>query len=86
MYQIFYEKKIFKELDKIPTHDVKKIKEVFQELSKDPFPNGTKKISGKDNLYRLQQADYRILYSPNTKEKQIYILLVRNRKDSYKNL
>jgi len=30
MYQIFYEKKIFKDLDKIPAYDVKKIKEVFQ--------------------------------------------------------
>jgi len=29
MYQIFYEKKIFKDLDKIPAYDVKKIKEVF---------------------------------------------------------
>ena len=86
MYQIFYEKKIFKDLDKIPAYDVKKIKEVFQDLSKNPFPSGTKKISGKDNLYRLQQGDYRILYSPSTKEKQIHILLVKNRKDSYKNL
>jgi mRNA interferase RelE/StbE len=86
MYLISYEKKIFKELDKIPDHDVKKIKEVFEDLSENPFPIGTKKLSGKDNLYRIQQGDYRIIYSPNTKEKQIHIILVKNRKDSYKNL
>ena len=86
MCQLSYEKRIFKELDKIPDHDVKKIKEVFQGLSKNPFPPGAKKISGRDNLYRVQQGDYRILYSPYLKEKQIHILFVKNRKDSYKNL
>ena len=86
MFQILYEKKIFKDLDRIPTYDVKKIKEVFHDLSENPFPSGVKKLSGKDNLYRVQQGDYRIIYSPKTKEKQVHILLVKNRKDSYKSL
>jgi mRNA interferase RelE/StbE len=45
-----------------------------------------KKLKGKyyDEMYKLRIGDYRIIYSLNKKDKQIFIELVGHRKSIYK--
>ncbi len=86
MYQIVYEKRVYKDLDKIPNLDVEKILSTFKELSLNPMPAGSKKLSGKFGLYRVRQGDYRIIYTLDHKVKEIRIILVRHRKESYRHL
>jgi len=54
MYQVLYEKRVLKDLDKIPNQDVERILNVFAVLSSNPYPQGSKKLSGKLNLYRVR--------------------------------
>lgn len=86
MYRILYEKRVCKDLDKIPDSDVIKILKVFNDLSVNPIQINTKKLSGKSGLYRIRQGDYRIVYAINHQNREIKIILVRHRKNSYRNL
>jgi len=86
MYQVLYEKRVLKDLDKIPNQDVERILNVFAVLSSNPYPQGSKKLSGKLNLYRVRQGNYRIVYAVVHKEKEIRIILVRHRKEVYRDL
>jgi mRNA interferase RelE/StbE len=86
MYQVLYEKSILKDLDKIPTQDVERIFVILKTLSIDPYPHGSKKLSGKLNLYRIRQGSYRIVYVVAHKEREIRIILVRHRKEAYRDL
>ncbi len=84
MYQLTYEKRILKDLNKIPNIDVERINEAFKELSFNPTPVGCKKLSGKPDLFRVRQGDYRIVYTIDHKEKEVRIILVRHRKEAYR--
>jgi mRNA interferase RelE/StbE len=86
MYQVLYEKRVLKDLDKIPSQDAERILAVFETLSSDPYPQGSKKLSGKLHLYRIRQGNYRIVYTVAHQEKEIRIILVRHRKEAYRDL
>ena len=86
MFRLVYEKRVFKDLDKIPNADVERIVNLFKKLSADPTLPGSKRLSGHAGLYRVRQGDYRIIYSIALKEKWIKIILVRHRKDVYRQL
>lgn len=86
MYQLTYEKRALKDLNKIPNVDVERILEVFKELSLNPTPVGSKKLSGKPDLFRVRQGDYRIVYTVDHREKKVKIILVRHRKEAYRQL
>lgn len=86
MYQVLYEKNVLKDLDKIPNQDAERILVVFKILSSGPYPQGSKKLSGKLNLYRVRQGNYRVVYTVAHKEKEIKIILVRHRKEAYRYL
>ena len=86
MYRLSYEKRVFKDLDKIPNSNIERIIEVFKELPLNPHPLGSKKLSGKEPLYRIRQGDYRIVYTVDHKDKEIKVILVAHRKESYRHL
>ena len=86
MYRIAYEKRVLKDLDRIPDRDVERIVKVFKELSINPLPADSKKLSGKEALYRVKQGDYRIIYAIDYKEKIVKIVLVRHRREAYRNI
>jgi len=87
MYSLFYEKRVFKDLDKIPKNDAEKIAAAASHLKQNPFPvNKYKKLAGGSNLYRIRQGDYRIIYTVDSSQKHINIILIRHRKESYRDL
>jgi mRNA interferase RelE/StbE len=86
MYRIAYEKRVCKDLDRIPEIDAVKIIKIFEELSINPVFPGTKKLSSKSGLYRAKQGNYRIVYTISHINKEVKIILVRHRKDAYRNL
>ncbi len=51
-------------------------------LSKNPRPNGFKKLKGRDG-YRIRVGNYRIIYNIFEKEVVIDIITIGHRKDIY---
>ena len=85
-FTLNYEKRFFKDLDKISNSDVERIVSAVKDLAHDPMPKGYKKLKIGWNVYRIRQGDYRIVYEIDHVNKQIRILGTRHRKDVYKNI
>ncbi len=86
IFTLIYEKRFFKDLDKIPNSDVERIVLAVKNLANDPIPKGYKKLKASSEVFRIRQGDYRIIYEIDTENKQIRILCARHRKDVYKNI
>lgn len=83
-YHIEASKNIEKFLKTIPKADLLRIKDRIHELAKDPRPPGNEKID--DNLYRVRQGNYRILYQIFDKKLLIIIISIDHRKQVYRDL
>jgi len=81
-YQVLIEKKIEKQLSKIPQGDYIKIKQAILSLVENPRPIGFKKLTGREG-YRIRVGDYRVIYQIKDKQLLVIVLFVGNRKDIY---
>jgi len=86
MYKILYKKLFEKDLRKLPKSAIKPIVKKIQALAQNPRPNGSVKLRGETNLYRIRHTDYRIIYSFNGDELVIFVIKIAHRKDIYKGL
>ena len=82
MYTVLYERRVFKDLDKVHDRDLVRIDKNIQLLKQNPVPPGAKKLVGERNLYRLRQGDYRIIYTADHKAREVRILAVSHRKEA----
>ena len=53
-------------------------------LADDPFPRGSRKLSGYGDVFRVRVGHYRILYSVSEARLIIVVLKVGLRKDVYR--
>ena len=82
-YKIFVKKSAVKELGDIPKKELQKIIKKIQTLSSNPRPQGTQKLSHKEQ-YRIRQGDYRIIYSIQDDDLTVRIIKVGHRKEIYR--
>jgi mRNA interferase RelE/StbE len=83
-YQIEWKRSALKELEKLPRQYIPKIIAAVKELSNNPQPQGSKKLAGSEQTYRIREADYRIVYEVFENRLIILIIRVRHRKDAYR--
>ena len=86
IFTLFYEKRFFKDLDKIPNTDVERIVLAIKNLAHDPLPKDCKKLKAGSDVFRIRQGNYRIIYEIDRVSRQVRILCARHRKDVYKNI
>jgi len=72
-----------KTLKKIPKKDLPHIVKRISLLSVDPFPQGSRKLKGEHNVFRVRQGMYRIIYEVSQRKLIILILKIGNRKNIY---
>lgn len=84
MYTLLYKKSVEKDLRKLPATIRKTIVKKIQLLVNDAQPNGSVKIRGASNLYRIRHTDYRIIYNVNATELIIFVIKVGHRKEVYR--
>jgi mRNA interferase RelE/StbE len=85
-FTLVYEKRFFKDLDKIPNADVERIVLAIKDLAQDPLPKDCKKLKASAYICRIRQGNYRIIYEIDQVSRQVRILCARHRKDAYKNI
>lgn len=73
-----------KSLKKIPKKDLLKVVQSIQQLAIVPFPEGCRKLKGAEDVYRIRQGNYRIIYEVVNKKLTILVLKIGRRKDIYK--
>ncbi len=53
-------------------------------LCDNPRPQGVKKLTGEDNLFRIREGNYRIIYTIQDKELIVLVVKIGDRKDVYR--
>lgn len=81
-YEISVKKSAIKELENVPKKELQKLVKKIQALSKEPRPQGSQKLSHMEQ-YRIRQGDYRVIYSIDDDNLNVYIIKVGHRKDIY---
>ncbi len=81
-YRITIRKRAIKILEGINEPYYSKIKKSIYNLTKNPRPDGCKKLKGR-NGYRIRVADYRIIYEIFDDKLIIDVIALGHRKDIY---
>lgn len=82
-YSISIKPSALKEFEAIPTKVIRQITRRIQFLSENPRPQGSEKLSGKEQ-YRIRQGDYRIVYSIDDKAKIVDVVKIGHRREVYR--
>jgi mRNA interferase RelE/StbE len=82
-YNVIFTKSAVKELDDIPQKDAQRILKRASELSANPRPMGSEKLSARP-LHRIRQGDYRIIYFINDSSRIVDIIKIGHRKEIYR--
>jgi mRNA interferase RelE/StbE len=83
-YSIILARTAEKELSTLPKEDIRKIAASIDNLELNPRPRGFKKLKGQEDLYRIRTGNFRIVYTVDDNRKVIRVLIIRNRKDVYR--
>jgi len=53
-------------------------------LASDPRPDGTVKVKGEPDLYRIRVGDYRVVYYVWDKDRVVFVAKIRHRREIYR--
>jgi len=79
-YKIVFKRSVAKDLRRIPSKDVRRILRRIDALADEPRPAGAEKLTGNE-VYRLRQGTYRILYTIEDDVISVTIVKVGHRRD-----
>lgn len=83
-YEIFYERAVLKALKKIDKSIARRIVTAIEELSHEPRPVGSIKLSGGDGERRIRVGDYRIIYRVHDDRLVVVVLRAAHRREVYR--
>ena len=88
MYQLRIDKRVLKDIKKFPPKVFKQVVMKMLGLVKDPRPQDSESLKGCPGGFRVDQGEYRILYTVDKKAKLVTVYKVRHRQDKglYKDL
>jgi mRNA interferase RelE/StbE len=83
-YEVFIKPSAAKELEEVgKKKDRQRIVAHIQELTENPHPTGSQKLSGADK-YRIRCGNYRIVYSINDDERLVQVVKIGHRREVYR--
>lgn len=85
-YTIEYKKSVEKELRNLPPTQLKGIVAKIRTLAVNPRPEGSVKLRGSSDLFRIRHADYRIIYQVQDKKLILLVIKVGHRREVYREL
>lgn len=85
-FRLEYRSSVKKELHKLKHADRVVIIEKIERLKINPKPEGSAKLKGSRDLFRIRHGDYRIIYQIKKNVLLLIIIRVGHRRDIYKNL
>lgn len=84
MFKVIYAKSVEKDLKKVSTSSLPKIKQGIEELQRFPNISQIRHLTNHPLAdYRLRVGNYRILFDVNWEKQEIYILKIGHRKNVY---
>ena len=84
LYKIEWKNSARKELKKLDKQIIPRILQAVETSAKDPSALTSKKLVGRDSVYRIRVGDYRIVYSIESSVLTIEIIKVGHRREIYR--
>lgn len=84
-YKIIFANAAKRQFDKLPKPAQKRLSNLIDQLGNNPRPSGVVKLTGENQLYRVRDGDYRIIYQIEDDQLLVLIVKAEHRKDIYKN-
>jgi mRNA interferase RelE/StbE len=69
------------QLRTLPRTEQRRVVRAILPLADEPFPRGSRKLSGYEDVFRIRAGHYRILYSVASGKLVIIILKIEHRRD-----
>ena len=82
-YELRFKASVAKDLRDVPKTDLRRILERIEALRDDPRPVGCEKLSAQE-LYRIRQGNYRILYEILDLEVIVEVVKIGHRREVYR--
>lgn len=82
-YSVLIKRSAVKELERLPDRIRRQVASRISHLALQPRPTGCEKLTGQD-LYRIRQGDYRIVYSILDAELIVHVIRIANRRDVHR--
>jgi mRNA interferase RelE/StbE len=82
-YRIAFKRSVIKDLRQIPNQDVQRILKRIDDLADEPRGSGAEKLTGEE-VFRVRQGNYRILYTVEDDVVTVTIVRVGHRRDVYR--
>ena len=82
-FELRFKRSVAKDLRSIPDKDLARILKRVESLAINPRPQGVEKLSAQD-LYRVRQGNYRIIYEVKDDELIIVVVKIGHRRDVYR--
>ena len=82
-YSIEISRTAERQLNKLNRDDQRRVVRAILALADDPRPQGSRKLTGYDDVFRIRVGRYRVLYSISGKKLVVIILKIGHRKDVY---
>lgn len=83
-YQISFRRSAEKDLRKLDANTQQRVLNAVESLSKDPRPDGCRKLQAASDAFRIRVGDYRVIYSVDNQVLIVAIDRVRHRRDAYR--
>ena len=83
-YKIEISRSAERQLEKLRREDQRRVVRAMLALGDDPYPKGSRKLTGYDDVFRIRVGRFRILYSVSGEKLIIIILKIGQRKDVYR--
>jgi mRNA interferase RelE/StbE len=85
VWETRYRSSVEKDVDRLPTSVRSLVLRALAQLMANPFPEGSRKLKGSEDRFRLRIAgSYRIVYKVHKAECSITVEFVGHRKDAYR--
>lgn len=83
-YNVIIKASAKKELAALPKPVIVRLIAAIESLAVEPRPNGVRKLTGTNNIYRVRVADYRVVYRIEDDTLIIEVVRVAHRKEVYR--
>lgn len=83
-YELRWKRSAEKELRQLPREAIVRLVELAESLRQNPFPTGSKKLTGTQNAYRVRTGDYRLVYEVQGNELVVHVVRVGHRREVYR--
>lgn len=84
MYHVEFTSRAARQLRKLPRDVQRRLAVAINGLEREPRPQGVRKLSAEERIYRIRVGDYRVLYQINDKDLLVLVVSVGDRRDIYR--